>query len=228
MRTLAIGDIHGCLTAFDHLLLHSKFSSKDTLITLGDYVDRGPDSKGVIDRLIAMHVQGNLIALRGNHEMMMLGAHVGGRDNIRFWLHFGGVETLESYALSSDQATLEDVPETHWHFIKHTCIDWYETNSHIFVHAGLDPYLPMEQQRQELLLWKAIEANTHESHISGKYLICGHTEQRSGLPLLLGSDVCIDTWAYGEGWLTCLDVESGDFWQTNELGEERSGHLLDL
>ena len=74
MRTLAIGDIHGCRTALDHLLAFVKPLPGDMIITLGDYVDRGPDTKGVIDRLIELHATGQLIPLRGNHEIMMIAA----------------------------------------------------------------------------------------------------------------------------------------------------------
>ncbi|MDJ0562930.1 MAG: metallophosphoesterase, partial [Microcystis sp. M49629_WE12] len=74
MRTLAIGDIHGCSKALDHLLEIVNPKPQDTLITLGDYVNKGRDSKGVIDRLISLHKQGNLIPLKGNHEIIMLQA----------------------------------------------------------------------------------------------------------------------------------------------------------
>ncbi|MCE9532075.1 MAG: metallophosphoesterase, partial [Planctomycetes bacterium] len=71
MRLLAIGDIHGCRTALDHLLELVQLLPGEMVITLGDYVDRGPDTKGVLDRLIDLHLAGQLIALRGNHEVMM-------------------------------------------------------------------------------------------------------------------------------------------------------------
>jgi serine/threonine protein phosphatase 1 len=72
MRILAIGDIHGCERAFDSLIAAVDLQPEDRLVTLGDYVDRGPDSKGVINRLITLHDTGQLVALRGNHEVMML------------------------------------------------------------------------------------------------------------------------------------------------------------
>ena len=90
-RTLAIGDIHGCLTALDTLLGFVQPTPSDQLIFLGDYVDRGPDSKGVLDRLIELQRTGRVVCLRGNHEIMMLGAREG-RDDFRFWLAFGGME----------------------------------------------------------------------------------------------------------------------------------------
>ena len=226
MRTLAIGDIHGCRTALDHLLAFVDPLPGEILIALGDYVDRGPDSKGVIEKLIELHVAGQLIPLRGNHEMMMLWCLTGGRDDIRFWLECGGVETLHSYK-PTGYPTHEDVPASHWHFLKHVCTDWYETDTHVFVHANLHPERPLNQQTTEHLHWEAIAPLWHRPHISGKQMICGHAEQRNGKPLVLERAICIDTWAYGGGWLTCLDTTTGDWWQANELGETRRGNLTE-
>ena len=223
MRTLAIGDIHGCRTALDHLLAFVDPKPGETIVTLGDYVDRGPDTKGVIDRLIQLHIGGQLVPLRGNHEIMMLGAKEGGKDDIRFWLTFGGIEAMSSYVSVGRYSTLEDIPSTHWHFIKHTCYDFYETATHFFVHANVHPDIPLRDQKTEYLHWRGLSPAEHRPHCSGKVMICGHTEQRSGIPLRLVSAICIDTAAYGDGWLTCLDVESGGYWQANELGETRRG-----
>src|SRR5436305_15152730 len=99
MRTLAIGDIHGCSRALDALLAAVAPRPDDQLITLGDYVDRGPDSRGVLDRLLALHATGRLVALRGNHDYMMLQARAG-VDRF-MWLAFGGRPTLESYGAES-------------------------------------------------------------------------------------------------------------------------------
>src|SRR5437870_3329448 len=96
MRTLAIGDIHGCLRAFDLLLATVCPEPDDLLVTLGDYVDRGPDSKGVLERLIDLQGRCRLVALMGNHDIMMVQA----RDDpqaFRNWLECGGKQTLESY-----------------------------------------------------------------------------------------------------------------------------------
>lgn len=222
-RTLAIGDIHGCLTALDTLLGFVQPTTEDQLIFLGDYVDRGPDSKGVLDRLIDLKRSPNVICLRGNHEIMMSGAR-GGRDDFRFWGTFGGIEALESYS-SDGGAAINAVPESHWNFVERTCVDWFETRSHIFVHANLHPGLPVQNQPTGWLHWQPLNPVWHKPHISGKTMVCGHTQQRSGLPLVLERAVCIDTWAYGDGWLTCLDVAAGEYWQANELGDTRVGRV---
>src|SRR5262245_45828396 len=131
MRTLAIGDIHGCSAALDRLLELVRPGPDDMIVTLGDYVDRGPDSRGVLDRLIRLHLTGRLVALRGNHEIMMLTA----RENYQYyetWLSVGGRSALKSYG---PDATLDDVPAVHWRFIEQDCGDWYETDTHIFIHG---------------------------------------------------------------------------------------------
>ncbi|MSR52169.1 MAG: serine/threonine protein phosphatase [Gemmataceae bacterium] len=223
-RTLAIGDIHGCLTALDTLLGFVQPTNEDLLVFLGDYVDRGPDTKGVLDRLIELKKTGRAIFMRGNHEIMMLGAKEGS-DDFRFWTNFGGLEALESYVRPGQGTSLEFVPYEHWYFLDHTVPETFETETHIFVHANLHPDRPLPEQSTDSLHWEAISPDVHRPHVSGKTMICGHTEQREGLPLVLEKAVCIDTWAYGEGWLTCLDVERGTFWQANELGTTRKGVL---
>ncbi|WP_020472575.1 metallophosphoesterase family protein [Zavarzinella formosa] len=224
MRTLAIGDIHGCLTALDTLLGFIQLKSDDHLIFLGDYIDRGPDSKGVLDRMIQLRLTGQVVTLRGNHELMMLGANEH-RAALRSWLYCGGQEALDSYSTFEHQATLKDIPSAHWHFLRQGCLDWYETDTHIFVHANLHYDLPMEHQETSYLQWEFLNPQMFKPHFSGKTMICGHSEQRNGRPLVIPGAVGIDTYAYGDGWLTCLDVATGEYWQTNELGETRMGTL---
>jgi serine/threonine protein phosphatase 1 len=226
-RHLAIGDIHGCRAALDHLLNFVRPRPQDLIITVGDYIDRGPDSRGVLDRLVELKLNTQLIPLRGNHELMMLAAKQGGRHNLRSWLTHGGVETLESYAPPGEEhGGLHDIPTRHWAFVENACIDWYETENHLFVHAGVNPDLPMEQQTSEWLHWQFLQAQ-RQPHQSGKITIVGHSEQRDGIPKVQPGYIAIDTFAYGLEWLTCLDPDSGEYWQANELGHTRQG-MLDL
>jgi serine/threonine protein phosphatase 1 len=226
MRLLAIGDIHGCLRAFETLLDSVAPDPKDWIITLGDYVDRGPDSRGVLQRLLQLSRGSRLVAIRGNHEEMMLDV----RENATLfpaWLQYGGRDTLDSYAVDGRPGTLADIPPTHWNFLDHQCVDWFESEKHFFVHANADPNLALPDQPPSMLRWQKF-ANT-PPHRSGKTMICGHTYQENGLPRNIGHAVCIDTWVYGAaGWLTCLDVGSGQFWQANQRGESRSGNIGDL
>ncbi len=218
MRLFAIGDIHGCLTALQALDRELAFSEDDTVVTLGDYVDRGPDSRGVIDFLLGLRMRCHLVALRGNHEIMMLQARYD-RSMLFSWVACGGESTLESYGA----AGFEDVPESHWDFLTGTerC---YETEHDFFVHANVCPDLPLEEQPDDNLFWEHLGGSVRP-HVSGRRMICGHTRQTPGLPLDLGHAVCIDTNACGGGWLTCLETESGIYWQANQQGELRRGCL---
>ncbi|MHB1424458.1 MAG: metallophosphoesterase family protein [Gemmataceae bacterium] len=235
MRLLAIGDIHGCLTALHALLEIVSPQPNDQIVALGDYVDRGPDSRGVLERLIALHDRGRFVPLLGNHDIMMLDAR---RSRDLDWLLVGGKQTLESYGVSGDDidallagvdcgsdphAMLSKVPKRHWKFLEKECRPYYETEEHIFVHANLYPDVPLNEQPDSMLYWeKLVEPCEHES---GKIMICGHTRQKSGVPLDLGTSICIDTNIYDGGWLTCLDVQSSRLWQANEQGQTRTGWL---
>ncbi len=224
MRILAIGDIHGCSRALDTLLAEVQPQPEDLLITLGDYVDRGPDSHGVLERLVALHLTGRLVPLRGNHDEMMLNARRSAEEE-RDWIACGGRSTLASYAEHGEAGQPFGVPARHWEFLEWSCFDWYETDSHFFVHANVYPDVPLADQPTYMLLWETLDSHRSRPHISGKVMICGHSRQREGVPLDLGHAICIDTWVYGSGWLTCLDVASGHYWQANQLGEQRTGEL---
>jgi serine/threonine protein phosphatase 1 len=228
MRNLAIGDIHGCLRALDVLLDIVRPQPDDLLVTLGDYVDRGPDSKGVLDRLIELQDRCRLVALTGNHEVMMWQA----RDNpgaFRAWCDCGGKQALQSYGPYVDWETfVEKIPRQHWRFLRDVCVPYHEIDTHFFVHANVHPELPLAEQPDWLLYWEHLRDEWSQPHESRKIMVCGHTQQRSGRPLDLGHAVCIDTWAYGSGWLTCLDVKTSQYWQANQRGESRTGSLDDF
>jgi serine/threonine protein phosphatase 1 len=222
MRLLAIGDIHGCLRSLDKILNSIELRADDLIVTLGDYVDRGPDSRGVLDRLIALKSRGRLLPLLGNHDLMMVHARQW-QEASPIWLACGGHSTLASYgAPTAKAAELRRVPQEHWDFLENACVNWYETNTHIFVHASLYPDLPLSDQPDSALLWDKLDRPV--AHCSGKIVVCGHTRQASGVPVSWGTTVCIDTGAYApDGWLTCLDVAEGCYWQANESGELRAG-----
>jgi len=224
MRTLAIGDIHGCRSALVALMEAVDPTTEDRVVFLGDYVDRGPDSKGVIDWILANRDKRETIALRGNHEIMMLESRRSYFD-LNHWLPSGGQATFQSYGIESDRSWAHLVPDAHWEFMEQTTA-WFETDSHIYVHASLDPERELADQPEEALYWLKLDA-MGERHRSGKTVVCGHTRQASGEILNLGRAICIDTAACGGQWLTCLDAENGDYWQANEAGETRSGKLPD-
>jgi len=163
-----------------------------------------------------------LVSLRGNHEIMMLQSksNTAMRES---WLTFGGEETLWSYATEYGPGTLDEVPGAHWDFMDDTCRDWYESETHFFVHANAYPHLPLADQPYTMLYW--MKFNDPPPHCSCKIMVCGHTPQKSGVPLNIGHGICIDRWVYGRGWLTCLDVATGRYWQGNEQGDSREGSL---
>ena len=222
-RLLAIGDIHGCFRALSTLVEFVKLTPEDMLVTLGDYVNRGPNTHAVLDWLIHRSRTGTLIPLRGNHELMMLNARESS-EAFWNWLRSGGDKTLASYSHFDEEGGFADIPESHWDFIENQLRDYYETDRHLFVHANLYPDLPLDEQPEYVLFWEKIDEWT-PPHQSGKTMICGHTSQKTGEILNLGHAVCIDTAACKGGWLTCLDVETGDYWQANESGETQSGFL---
>ena len=225
MRTLAIGDIHGCLTALKTLADFVPFKDDDHLITLGDYVDRGPNSNGVIEWLIHRESSSQLTVLRGNHEVMMLAGRHDERAREQ-WLYVGGQEALQSYDHLGDGGSIADVPDAHWDFMERTK-PYFENDLNIFVHANLYPDTHLDEQPDNVLYWEGFNWNTR--HFSGKVMICGHSSQRSGLPLVFDDSLCIDTRVYGaDGWLTCLNPETGQYWQANERGETRGGRVDEL
>ncbi|MCC9656740.1 metallophosphoesterase family protein [Rhodopirellula halodulae] len=225
-RHLAIGDIHGCIDALRSLVAFVDLRGSDTVVTLGDYVDRGPDTRSVIDWLIAFGQSSSLVALRGNHDVMMLNARINVSDKLK-WGQFGGVETLDSYATEdNDIPDLDDIPPTHSDFLARLR-PYYETEIHIFVHATVAPNTPMDEQTDWSLYWDRY-SERFPGHKSGKFLVCGHKSQDSGLPIGNDSSVCIDTGACKGGWLSCFCTETGEIWQANEQGETRSMHLDDV
>jgi serine/threonine protein phosphatase 1 len=224
-RTIAIGDVHGCSTALAALLDAIIPTADDTLVALGDYIDRGPDSRGVIDQLIVVGQRCRLIPLKGNHEEMIL-TGLYNREMLRLWLSCGGVEMLASYGHTPDASPWrrwdEAIPREHWAFLT-ACRNSHETDTHLFLHAGYDPNLPMSHQPGDLLRWGFVNARTARPHCSGKTVVCGHTPQQGGNILDLGFLLCIDTHCHAGKWLTALDVHGGEWWQANQRGEVRRG-----
>lgn len=210
MRTIAIGDIHGCLKALDGLIEAINPGASDRLIFLGDYVDRGPDSRGVIERLIALQTRCKTIYLLGNHEIIF--RSVLGGFPADTWLRIGGQQTLASYG-----GTLEGVPNSHVDFL---CglLPSYETERCLFVHANYDANLALSEQTEQTLFWEHLGEKLPLPHYSGKHVILGHTPQANFEIGYFGHFTCIDTYCFGNGWLTALEVESGEVWQVSQTG----------
>jgi serine/threonine protein phosphatase 1 len=215
-RTIAIGDIHGCSAALDALLEVIRPRPDDTIVTLGDYINRGPDSKGVIESLIQLKTRCRLVPLLGNHEEMLFEA-LADRLPLVDFLGVGGDDTLDSYGPGRD---LSLIPVEHYQFLE-SCLDYYETDTHIFVHANYYQDTPMDEQPVGMLRWESIRDTTPGPHETGKTVIVGHTSQKGGEILDLGHVKCIDTFCHGGGWLTALDVHTEKVWQADREGKLR-------
>ena len=215
-RTIAIGDIHGCVDALRSLLAVIQPDSTDTIIPLGDYIDRGPNSAGVISIMTELISVCTLIPILGNHEIMMNNG-LKNRREFEFWMFNGGKQTLQSYG-----GDMNNMPMHHRTFINF-CKPYHETDTHIFLHAAYDHMLPMQQQPDDLLFWTHIDERfMPEPHISGKTVICGHTPQSEGDIGDLGHIKMIDTFCYGDKWLTAYDVDTGEYIQARTDGMLRA------
>jgi serine/threonine protein phosphatase 1 len=215
-RLIAIADIHGCLPALNAVLAAVAPQPADTIVMLGDYVDRGPDSCAVLDALIALARETHLVPLLGNHDEMMLKICRGRSDLLPDWLIYGGYATLASYGAASPAGIRPD----HLDFL-HACRTYFETDRHIFMHANYRADLPLALQSRDVLLWESLKRGLPGPHFSGKIAVVGHTAQKSGEILDLGYLKCIDTWCYGAGWLTALELATGRFWQADKEGNMR-------
>lgn len=213
MRLIAIGDIHGCASILRVVLKAIDPQPDDQFYFLGDYINRGPDSKGVIDEIIALSGKCSVQTILGNHEEMLLGAYQGGKSDHAFWQKFGGDTTLASYGVTSAR----EIPGTHLRFIA-DCKDYVETEDFIFVHAGCDPNIPLDKNSGEVLRWRKFQ--DQPKHISGKTVVCGHTVQKQVLDL--GHICCIDTGcgAWPGGRLTAIDLKSGVIWQAGPRSKQ--------
>lgn len=216
-RLIAIGDIHGCAAALDALLNAIEPLPDDCIVTLGDYVDRGQDTKGVIDRLLELQRYCQLKPLMGNHEEMMLDVVRDGAPPFR-WLQFGGVETLESYGFCGD---LSVIPEPHLNFFNQL-LPFYEADDVFFVHANYQPHLPLNRQPSHVLRWQKLTEVVPAPHTSGKLAVVGHTHDRAGEIFAVPHLVCLDTYCYGGGWLTAMEFPSRRTWQADPSGRLRS------
>jgi serine/threonine protein phosphatase 1 len=219
-RTVAIGDIHGCSTSLRSLLQAIGPGPDDLIVTLGDYVNRGPDSRGVLDQLIDLRRRTRLVPILGNHDETLLQ----GRGQTFDPPPRAGGGLLVRAASGVEPARIA-LTDAHLAFLE-SCRDSFETDDHIFVHASYDSVLPMSEQPTSLLRWHSLRRGVPGPHVSGKRAVVGHTSQKNGKILNLGHLVCIDTYCYGGGWLTALDVHSGAVWQVDALGRSRRPRSL--
>lgn len=219
----AIGDIHGHATLLRRLLEAIPLAPEDTLVFLGDYIDRGDESREVIETLIGMREsRPTTVFLRGNHEQLMLSAREGPppepspipglilyHEVMLNWLENGGVDTLRSYGVEDFLRWDRFVPREHWGFLAATQTE-YAAGRYHFVHAGLLP--PGETWDGEGTdfdprLWIREPFLSSKADFDGRVVVFGHTPQTSGRPLIRPNKLGIDTWVYNGGPLTAAALD---------------------
>ena len=223
LRIYAIGDVHGCAELLHQVLLRidahqaSHPAMRPVEIFIGDYIDRGPASRDVLELLIARSRTRETVCLKGNHETLVE-SFLKDPAILSDWRHYGGLETLLSYGLApsanmdlAEQTELAEafsqaLPEDHRRFLgglrsSFTCGDYF------FVHAGVRPGIPLARQREEDLLWIRTDFLLCEAEYS-KIVVHGHTPVRE--PEVRPNRINIDTGAYATGQLTCLMLEGAE------------------
>jgi serine/threonine protein phosphatase 1 len=185
-RIIAVGDIHGCIATLKQLMYNIDPSVDDTIIFLGDYIDRGTNSKGVIDYIIELKEQRfNIICLRGNHEQLFMES-ITDKNIENDWLRNGGLNTLESFSVLS----YAELPSLYKEFLCST-IHYYKIDKFVFVHAGLNlnvenPFLDLEY-----MLWGR-KKNQDWHKLNGHIVIHGHTPYNVDYILQQNRDFCIN------------------------------------
>ena len=224
-RIYAIGDIHGRRDCLDRLLLKIADDEKDrpsadtTLVFLGDLVDRGDDSRGVIDRVVQVSRACSTVLLMGNHEEILIRAWEGEKQAAGLFHRVGGRETLMSYGIGSvdyDACDIEEltalinnvVPAEHISFLRKFADHW-RCGDYLFVHAGVRPGVPLEAQRPNDLRWIRREF-LDDTRDHGAMVVHGHsiTEEIDERDNRIG----IDTGAFASGRLTALGIEGRERW----------------
>ena len=212
MSLIAIGDIHGCARTLDALLERLQPTADDHLVFVGDYIDRGPDSKGVIDRLIKLRKSFTCTFLRGNHEALMLGYLDYGEFDL--WHVNGGVATLNSYAV--DDGEHAHIPADHIAFVRQTEL-YLDTPEFFFVHAGLNPNWTIAESLahadEDTFLWERGHLQA-QALAWEKCVVCGHTPQPQPLDrdLLINIDTgCVYHMHPRLGKLTAVRLPEREF-----------------
>jgi serine/threonine protein phosphatase 1 len=198
--TYAVGDIHGALHKLESLVAqcrahggHDGGAGARKFVFVGDYIDRGPQSSGVIRYLIelAHEMPGDVVTLMGNHEAMLL-AIIDGAIDPEDWLGQGGKETLQSYGVTDAR----DLPREHVDWLRRLRFS-HDDGKRFFVHAGVDPARPLDAQDEHDLLWIREPFLSHRGDY-GRLVVHGHTPIAAGVPELRSNRLGLDTGAgYG-------------------------------
>ena len=200
MNLFAIGDIHGCLKELTSLhkkiLTYDKFEVKnDIIIYLGDYIDRGKNSKEVINQILKLKDNNiKTINLMGNHDEFMIDFLFNKKNNIKSWLNFGADQTFRSYNIEIVEfikdgfeedvidklrkTMIKNMEESHINFFKNLELS-YSSENYLFVHAGIDPYKKLSEQSEKDYLWSRSEKFFSKDFKSEKIIVHGHTPEEN-------------------------------------------------
>jgi serine/threonine protein phosphatase 1 len=210
-KIFAVGDIHGCyekLAAMMKILPWNR-EDGDILVFIGDYVDRGPQSREVVEYLVRLKRRGgNLVFLKGNHEKMLLDYYIQQRDQMLYVANGGG-ETIASYVEGGIGRKAFVLPEDHLEFLLGLSL-YYETDNYIFVHAGLRDGIPLEKQSEEDLLWIR-EEFIYSPYDWNRRVVFGHTALET--PFVTPGKIGIDTGAVYGNKLTAVELPRMKFFQ---------------
>jgi serine/threonine protein phosphatase 1 len=232
-RVYAVGDVHGCLAQFNALIAAieaddaARESAQTTIVLLGDLIDRGPDSAGVIDAARALAARRTVRLLMGNHEEMMLDA-LESTEVLKHFLRYGGRETVLSYLDDPEayhRAEIDEaqtlfrsaVPAKHLEFLR-AMEDQVRVGDYLFVHAGVRPDVLLEQQRVADLRWIREPFLSHKGSF-GPVVVHGHTI--TDYPEVRSNRIGIDTGAYRSGRLTTLGLEGTSRWLIEVTTDEQ-------
>jgi serine/threonine protein phosphatase 1 len=220
-RIYAIGDIHGRLDLLERAIAAIQRDVEERgpaalTVTLGDYVDRGPESRGVLDRLAGDPFPTPYVALKGNHEAL-LEEFLTDATTGSYWRQQGGAQTLQSYGIrlgrliGSNFATAQKqfeaaLPQAHRQFLDSLKIS-FTRGAYFFCHAGVRPEVPLDQQSDHDMLWIRDDFLSSSRNF-GKIVVHGHTPVPE--PVVLPNRISIDTGAFMTGRLTCVALEGGD------------------
>jgi serine/threonine protein phosphatase 1 len=198
--TYAIGDTHGLSRMLQTLIARCRQHAGDRpamFVLLGDYIDRGPDSAGVIRAIMNFQAElpGRVVALKGNHEATMLEV-VDGTATADHWLTQGGTETLRSYGIDSAR----ELPDAHVRWLRSLPLS-HDDGRRLFVHAGIDPERSIDKQREHDLIWIR-EPFLSDTRDHGRLIVHGHTPLDDGVPDLRSNRLNLDTGAVFGGPLT--------------------------
>ena len=213
MRVFAIGDIHGCLNELESMFrkIDAIIKPGDIIVCIGDYIDRGPNSKGVVDLLIKRKatMPYNHVYLKGNHEDMLISGTPG-------WMLNGAIETLDSYGVDPRKGVMPFVPmlslpPEHQEFYRSLVIN-FTVGKYVFVHAGIDPGLSLSEQSEIGMLWNRDFVGYMGDYKDGHKVVFGHTPLKT--PVIRANQFGIDTGCcFDGGYLTCLvvDIETDEY-----------------